>query len=99
MFGRLFGSKPEELPKPKDNLGMDDLPKAYGLYNIIKNTHLSKEEKQEQFKKEYEKLKQNKNPQDKIYFTDASHPHHNNRPFYGWIYKGEEKAIKTIIKQ
>ena len=26
---------------------------------------------------------------------DASHPHHNNRPFYGWIYRGEEKAIKT----
>jgi hypothetical protein len=51
MFGRLFGSKIEEPPKPKDNLGMDDLPKAYGLYNIIKNSRLSKEEKQEQFKK------------------------------------------------
>lgn len=51
--------------------------------------------KQEQFKKEYETLKQNKKTDDKIYFVDASHPHHNNRPFYGWIYKGEEKAIKT----
>ena len=52
-------------------------------------------EKQEAFKKEYKALKQTKNPEDKIYFVDASHPHHNNRPFYGWIYKGEEKAIKT----
>jgi transposase len=52
-------------------------------------------EKQEQFKKEYQALKTTKKPEDKIYFVDASHPHHNNRPFYGWIYKGEEKAIKT----
>ena len=51
--------------------------------------------KQEQFKGEYEILKTTKRPEDKIYFVDASHPHHNNRPFYGWIYKGEEKAIKT----
>lgn len=51
--------------------------------------------KQEQFKKEYGKLKQAKNQKDKIYFVDACHPHHNNEPFYGWIYKGEEKAIKT----
>lgn len=53
------------------------------------------EEKQEQFKEEYEILKATKKPEDKIYFVDASHPHHNNRPFYGWIYRGEEKAIKT----
>ena len=52
-------------------------------------------EKQEQFKGEYKVLKATKKPEDKIYFVDASHPHHNNRPFYGWIYKGEEKAIKT----
>lgn len=30
--------------------------------------------KQEQFKKEYADLKQNKRPEDKIYFVDASHP-------------------------
>jgi len=52
-------------------------------------------EKQGQFKKEYEQLKQIKKPEDRIYFVDAMHPHHNNEPFYGWIYKGEEKAIKT----
>lgn len=51
--------------------------------------------KQELFKKEYEVLKATKKPEDKIYFVDACHPHHNNEPFYGWIYKGEEKAIKT----
>lgn len=52
-------------------------------------------QKQEQFKKEYQTLKQNKKPEDKIYFLDASHPQHNNMPFYGWIYKGEIKTIKT----
>ncbi len=52
-------------------------------------------EKQEQFKQEYLALKETKKSEDKIYFADASHPHHNNEPFYGWIYKGEEKAIKT----
>jgi len=52
-------------------------------------------EKQEIFKQAYYNLKQTKQPEDKIYFVDASHPQHNNMPFYGWIYKGEEKAIKT----
>lgn len=52
-------------------------------------------EKQEQFKKEYFELKETKHAEDKIYFLFAAHPHHNNEPFYGWIYKGEEKAIKT----
>lgn len=52
-------------------------------------------EKQEVFKQSYYELKQTKNPDDKIYFVDASHPQHNNMPFYGWIYKGATKAIKT----
>lgn len=51
--------------------------------------------KQEAFKAEYEKLKQIKNPEDKIYFLDASHPHHNNESSYGWIYKGTDRWIKT----
>lgn len=51
--------------------------------------------KQEQFKKTYQALKENKKPEDKIYFLDASHPQHNNMPFYGWIFKGETKVIKT----
>lgn len=52
-------------------------------------------EKQEIFKKEYALLKQNKKKNDRIYFVDASHPQHNNMPFYGWIYKGETKTIKA----
>ena len=52
-------------------------------------------EKQEQFKREYYELKETKQAEDKIYFLDAAHPHHNNEPFYGWIYKGETKTIKT----
>lgn len=52
-------------------------------------------QKQEEFKIEYQKLKDNLNPEDKIYFLDASHPHHNNQSSYGWIPKGEERWIKT----
>ncbi len=66
---------------------------AYKKTKVIPGKH--NPEKQEQFKKEYEELKQTKKPEDKIYFLDACHPHHNNRPFYAWIYKGEEKSIKT----
>jgi transposase len=51
--------------------------------------------KQEEFKKRYQHLKNTKKPEDKIYFLDASHPHHNNMPFYGWIFKGVTKTIKT----
>lgn len=51
--------------------------------------------KQEEFKKEYRELKKTKKSEDKIYFLDATHPQHNNMPFYGWIYKGETKTIKA----
>ena len=52
-------------------------------------------EKQEEFKKDYLELKSGKYGKGKIYFVDASHPQHNNMPFYGWIYKGDEKTIKS----
>lgn len=52
-------------------------------------------QKQEEFKSEYEELKNTKKSEDKIYFLDASHPQHNNMPFYGWIYKGQTKTIKA----
>jgi transposase len=52
-------------------------------------------EKQEEFKKDYLELKSGKYGKGKIYFVDASHPQHNNMPFYGWIYKGETKTIKS----
>ena len=40
-------------------------------------------------------VEENLKPQDRIYFLDASHPHHNNKSSYGWIPKGEERWIKT----
>lgn len=52
-------------------------------------------EKQQEFIKQYQKLKESKAWEDKIYFLDSSHPQHNNMPFYGWIYKGETKTIPT----
>lgn len=52
-------------------------------------------QKQELFKQEYRQLKKANKPEDKIYFVDATHPQHNNMPFYGWIYKGTTKAIKA----
>ena len=52
-------------------------------------------DKQEEFKKDYQELKSGKYGKGKIYFVDASHPQHNNMPFYGWIYKGETKTIKS----
>lgn len=52
-------------------------------------------QKQEEFKKEYGILKTTKQPEDKIYFVDATHPQHNNMPFYGWIYRGDTKTIKA----
>lgn len=52
-------------------------------------------EKQEAFKKQYQLLKETLNPEDRIYFLDASHPHHNNESSYGWIYKGSDRWIKT----
>ena len=51
--------------------------------------------KQEQFKAAYKNIKTGKKPEGKIYFLDATHPQHNNMPFYGWIYKGVTKTIKT----
>lgn len=52
-------------------------------------------QKQEEFKKAYQALKEDLNSEDKIYFLDGSHPHHNNKSSYGWIPKGEERWIKT----
>jgi transposase len=51
--------------------------------------------KQEEFKQTYSNLKATKNPEDKIYFLDASHLQHNSIASYGWIYTNTEKAIKT----
>lgn len=52
-------------------------------------------QKQETFIKEYLKLKEDKHPQDKIYFMDGTHPMHNSQLAYGWIKKGKDKFIKA----
>lgn len=50
------------------------------------------QEAQEEFIKEYKKLK---NSEGKIYFSDSTHPQYNTALAYGWIRTGEEVEIKT----
>lgn len=52
-------------------------------------------EKQEKFIEKYKQLKEEKNHNDKIFFMDGTHPHHNPMPAYCWILKGETKEIPT----
>jgi transposase len=42
----------------------------------------------------YKAIKECKYPEDRIYFLDATHPQHNTKPSFGWIYKGDTKTIK-----
>ena len=51
--------------------------------------------KQKVFLKEYFELRKQMGEQDKLYFTDASHPQHNTLLSYGWILKGTDKIIKS----
>jgi transposase len=50
---------------------------------------------QEQWMREYEKLKANLQPDEAICFTDGVHPTHNMKLAYGWIRKGERKELRT----
>ncbi len=52
-------------------------------------------EAQEKFIEEYEKIKENKASDDRIYFMDGVHPMHNSQPAYGWIKKGQEMVLKA----
>lgn len=54
------------------------------------------QQKQEEFVKLLHKLKDEDNP---LYFLDATHPEHQSKLDYGWIYKGTTKAIKTTATQ
>lgn len=51
---------------------------------------------QEEFVKVLHKLKEEGNP---LYFLDATHPEHQSKLDYGWIYKGSNKAIQTTATQ
>lgn len=52
-------------------------------------------ELQEAFLEKYEFLRENIGKNDRIYFADAAHPHHNTMVGYGWIPKGETAEIKS----
>ena len=52
-------------------------------------------EAQEEFLKQYDALKNDLEPGDKILFMDGVHPQHNTVAAYGWIKKGYEKEIKS----
>lgn len=54
------------------------------------------ETKQKEFIELLHKLKQENNP---LYFLDASHPEHQSKLDFGWIYKGSNKAILTTATQ
>ena len=52
-------------------------------------------ETQQEFIDSYHQLKENKAPEDRIYFTDAAHTLHNSQPAYGWIKKGTTMVIPS----
>ena len=53
-------------------------------------------QKQKEFVKLLHALKDEGNP---LYFLDATHPEHQSKLDYGWIYKGSNKAILTTATQ
>jgi transposase len=52
-------------------------------------------EKQEQFLKHLEALRENKGKNDPILYMDSVHPQHNTMLAYGWIKKGQDNIIKS----
>jgi transposase len=54
------------------------------------------QQKQKEFIKILNELEKSDNP---LYFLDATHPEHQSKLDYGWIYKGMNKAIKTTSTQ
>jgi len=75
--------------------GMTQLLKRLGFSH--KNTKLVSKKadrlKQEAFVKEYEILRKELKPTEKIYFMDGVHPTYNVMPSKAWIKKGKEKEI------
>jgi transposase len=54
---------------------------------------------QEKFIKYYRRLKAKAGKKEPIYFADCVHPQHQTQLAYGWILKGERKAIATTSGQ
>lgn len=77
--------------------GVTDLLHRRG-FSYKKPTHVPGKQdpaKQQAFLEEYEHIKATKGENDPLYFADATHPQHNSVPSYGWIKKGQEKALKA----
>ncbi len=78
---------------------MDDQPLAYfGVQLYKKPKHVpgkANRQAQQEFIEKYNKLKEDKVPEDSIYFMDGVHAMHNSQPAYGWIKKGKETILKT----
>lgn len=56
-------------------------------------------ERQEEFMGYYARLKEKAGCKEPIYFADSVHPQHQTRLAYGWILKGERKAIAMTGRQ
>ena len=56
-------------------------------------------DKQQDFIKKYNNLKEKSNGKEPIYFADSVHPQHQTRLAYGWILVGERKEIPTTGRQ
>lgn len=56
-------------------------------------------EAQQEFIEAYKELKQKAGKKEPIYFVDSAHPEHQTRLAYGWIMKGERKAIAMTGRQ
>jgi transposase len=79
------------------NKGVTSLLHRMG-YSYKKPKHIpgkANREAQEAFIIEYEKLKQEKAPDDQIYFVDGVHPLHNSQPAYGWMKKDCDYTIQS----
>jgi transposase len=77
--------------------GMTSLLHNLG-YTYKKPKHIpgkANSEAQQEFIEQYTRLKENKAPEDRIYFMDAAHALHNSQPAYGWIKKGQEMVIQA----
>ncbi len=56
-------------------------------------------EKQKEFIKLYNKIKSELEANDNIYFLDATHPNNSSIASYGWIKKGEIKALNATVSR
>jgi transposase len=54
---------------------------------------------QQEFIEYYQKLKAEAGNKEPIYFADSVHPQHQTKLAYGWILRGERKAIATNGRQ